>query len=366
MKIDRSLENEVILTARKFAARHIAPVASDADHSGPAFPAEVFAKGIEAGFDRLALPENSGGSGLGMNEVGLLIETLARTCAGHAMVFGVQAAVTNSLREICAEEPGGIAREMVASRRPIAPALPEPLSGMDFDAGFTIAEKGTGFLVSGERLVVNAAPSAAILAFAKDPDGALSAILLDVPGLDSPEPALGLRAMPIVLLRLEDYNVPRDRVIARGPAATDLASGLLRGLCLVASAAASGVMSAACRKAYAYTAERYQGGKMIIDHSHLRSILGGMSALAKASEGAVRDAAARPEDLLSALGTKAAVTGNAVKVCTDAVQVLGGYGYMRDFGLEKMMRDAAVLSLIPISNNRAELLMAAIEKESTD
>jgi len=114
--------------------------------------------------------------------------------------------------------------------------------------------------------------------------------------------------------------------------------------------------------ALAYAAERYQGGKQIIDHSHLRTILGAMSAQTITIDGAVQAAAARPKDVRLALGTKIIATGAALGVCTDAVQLLGGYGYMREYGLEKAMRDAAVLGLLPLSNARAELLVAAHDK----
>jgi alkylation response protein AidB-like acyl-CoA dehydrogenase len=102
---------------------------------------------------------------------------------------------------------------------------------------------------------------------------------------------------------------------------------------------------------------------MIIDHSHLRNLLGRMRADAAASWGAVSHLASETSDDVAALGIKVSVTESAVRVCTDAVQVLGGYGYMRDYGLEKTMRDAAVLSLLPLSNARAELLITSIENE---
>jgi len=101
---------------------------------------------------------------------------------------------------------------------------------------------------------------------------------------------------------------------------------------------------------------------MIGDHSHMRTILGRMAAEATAARGVVAHAAATP-DGRTALAAKAVVTDTAVRVCTDAVQVLGGYGYMREYGIEKAMRDAAVLALLPISNAAAELLIAETDRE---
>lgn len=102
---------------------------------------------------------------------------------------------------------------------------------------------------------------------------------------------------------------------------------------------------------------------MIVDHSHLQNIFGSISVLAGAAAGAVLHASEYPDDILCALKAKAFATDSAVKASTDAVQLLGGYGYMRDYGLEKIMRDAAMLSLLPVSNARAEIMIAIAEKE---
>jgi alkylation response protein AidB-like acyl-CoA dehydrogenase len=134
---------------------------------------------------------------------------------------------------------------------------------------------------------------------------------------------------------------------------------LVGAVSLAVAAAASGVMADAYERALRYAAERYQGGRMIIEHSHLREILGTMSAAARSSAALVREAARDPDDADQALAVKIAVTEQAVSTCTDAVQVLGGYGYVRDYGVEKSMRDAATLSLLPMSNIHARLLLAA-------
>jgi alkylation response protein AidB-like acyl-CoA dehydrogenase len=359
--------NEVARTASKFAARHIAPAAMEADHADPRFPEEVFVSGLEAGFDRFILPEAAGGHGFRPADLCALVKTLAESCAGHAMVFGFHAAALKALFDAATPTSAPLVEEVLSSRRPIAVTIPEPISSTDFEPILT-ATQGKLFQLSGqEGLAINGAASAWFLLFAKAADGTALAILSAanpktlVPG--EPEATLGLRAMAVCPVKVENHAVPEANLIAQGNGALSFYRSLLSGLCMVTAASSCGLMTSVLKKVLKYAGERYQGGKMIIDHSHVRNILGRMKADATTSWGAVSHLAEEETDLVAALGTKVSVTESAVKVCTDAVQILGGYGYMRDYGLEKAMRDAAVLSLLPVSNARAELLITAIEKE---
>jgi hypothetical protein len=209
-------------------------------------------------------------------------------------------------------------------------------------------------------------PEGALLAFATGPGGALHAVWVDpaATALAAVEPALGLRAMPIAPLALADREVTAGvEGIAAGPAAIALHRGLVARLALGVAAVAGGVTRMAASAALAYAADRYQGGQQIIDHSHLRGLLGAMAASARCADGVVAAAAARPDDLALALAAKIEVTERALAVTTDAVQVLGGYGYMREYGLERAMRDAMVLALLPIDNARARLWLVSEEQE---
>jgi alkylation response protein AidB-like acyl-CoA dehydrogenase len=359
--------NELVQTAVKFASRHIAPAAIETDHSDPRFPEEVFVHGIEAGFDRFILPEASGGHGFRPVDLCALVKTLAESCAGHAMVFGVHAAALKALSEAATPTSGPLMKEVIASGQPLAAAIPEPTSTDDFEATLTATQREV-FQLSGQGgLAVNGATSGWFILFAKTADGTPLAFLSGsnpktfVPG--APEPTLGLRAMPVCELNVENHEVPEAKVIAQGNVALSFYRALLSNLSLVTASASCGLMTSVLKKALKYAGERHQGGKVIIDHSHIRNILGRMKADAVTCWGAVSHLAEQETDLVAALGTKVSVTESAVRVCTDAVQILGGYGYMRDYGLEKAMRDAAVLSLLPVSNARAELLITAMEKE---
>ncbi len=360
--------NELVQTASKFASRHIAPDAMETDHFDPRFPEEIFAAGIEAGFDRFILPESAGGSGFAPADLCALVKTIAESCAAHAMVFGIHAAALKALHGAGMPTSASLVQKILQSGRPVAVAIPDPSSSADFDCAL-MAMQGKGLFLSGDGgLAVNGSPSAWFVLFAKTPDGTPVAMVSTsnpktlVPG--EPEFALGLRAMPICTVKTDNHPVQEGDVIAIGPEAVAFYRSLISDLCMVAAFASCGLMSAALKMAVKYAGERYQGGRMIIDHSHMRTLLGRMKADAVSSWGAASHLAAENPDLVAALGTKVSVTESAVRLCTDAVQVLGGYGYMREYGLEKLMRDAAVLSLLPLSNARAELLITAIEKEA--
>jgi alkylation response protein AidB-like acyl-CoA dehydrogenase len=356
---------EVTRTAERFAARHIGPAAAELDHGDPAFPDAAFAQGIEAGFDRAALPEDAGGIGFAPVEFTTLLTALARTCAGHAAMFGVHAAVLGAIHEAGGNRRATILEQVLASGRPVGVAMPEPLPPDDFDTGVSIDVKRVATGPAG--LAFNVAPDGFVAAFAKDQHGEPLAFLAR-PGegvaLGELELTLGLHAMPMATLSVDGYSLPAARTVAAGEQATAFYRRLLAALSVAVGATAVGVMQAARRKALEYAAQRYQGGQMIVDHTHLRQILGAMATAEAAADGAVSRAAMRPADFAAALAAKAAATEAAVRLCTDAVQVLGGYGYMRDYGLEKRMRDAATLALLPISNPRAELLIAALDRQS--
>jgi alkylation response protein AidB-like acyl-CoA dehydrogenase len=366
-------EDEVRRLAGKFAERHLAPKAAARDHDDPSFPADIFRQGLAAGFDRFVLPERLGGHGFPMAALTSLVATLAETCAGHAMVFGVHAATLRAIAEALPEASGpeptaALIERLCQAGEPLAVTLPEAIATGEFDATVTATETAADTVeLAGELpLAFNVAPAATVVVFARSAAGGPLALLLAGEGQarwhGRPERTLGLRAMPVAQLSLPACAVPSSWLVAAGTAASRLYDRLVGNLSLVVAAAASGLMKQAHQRALTYAAERYQGGKMIIDHTHLREILGAMSTAVRASASVVAHAAGEPADERLSLAAKVSVTEDAVRTCSDAVQVLGGYGYMREFGVEKALRDAATLALLPMSNARARLLLAAADQ----
>ncbi len=163
--------NELVQTASKFASRHIAPDAMETDHFDPRFPEEIFAAGIEAGFDRFILPESAGGSGFAPADLCALVKTIAESCAAHAMVFGIHAAALKALHGAGMPTSASLVQKILQSGRPVAVAIPDPSSSADFDCAL-MAMQGKGLFLSGDGgLAVNGSPSAWFVLFAKTPDG---------------------------------------------------------------------------------------------------------------------------------------------------------------------------------------------------
>lgn len=354
MAIDRDALFNVVQTAETFCARHILPGAADLDHADSGFPEATFSHGVKAGFDRFTLPESAGGYGFDLAALCALIRTLAQTCAGHAMVFGVHAAIVNALQAFATDAH---LAKIFESGRPVGCTMPEPLGENDIDAPSISDPFG---------LAINSAAGGFVVTFAKNDQWRLLACLANAGAdgfvLGEPESVLGLRAMPLRELAFDRGTVDSGSILAEGSDAHDFYRCLVGRLCLVVAAAASGLAQSASRQALEYAGQRYQGGGMIIDHSHLRSLLGRMCAQNASAGGSLMAAAQDGANLSLALAVKFGLTEQAVDTCTDAVQILGGYGYMREYGLEKKMRDAAVLSLLPVSNERAKLMVAQIEK----
>ena len=348
MAIDAPQTAHVRASAERFAARYVAPRAADADHGQPGFPSEMFAQGVMAGFDRLLLPEAAGGADMTPSDLCALVHTLAKSCAGHALVVGVHAASIAALHACGADA----VQEVIQASVPLGVVYPNPSPG------------GAGFEPSwdGEPIwAINAASGGFVLRFDAGGEGEPQARIgrLEANAMLEPEPALGLRALTLV-------DVTRAGVhwntLVSGQAANELYLRLGAGLCRAVAAAAAGLAEQACDKAIEYARERYQGGRLIVDHAHVRALLGAMQAQAFSAAAAVQLAARRPASVEAAIEAKIAATDAALRCATDAVQVLGGYGYMRGYGLEKAMRDAAVLTLLPISNLRAEMLSTALRR----
>lgn len=358
--MSREQRQHVREMAERFAQRHIAPLVehSTADTDGAI--SALFQAGQAAGFDRIALDEDSGGFGFGLPELCILTATLAETSASFAMRFAIQAAVVTTLNSrFCELE--------IEIEIPLGLVLGEPTSMNDFDHLTSVDIEGDVLVPKnlGPMLAVNAAAGEDVLWCTKDVHGSAVLLLIDPAEMGwslNRETSLGLDAMPVGFLQPVDGRATAGwQVLERGKAAHELYGGLFANLCLVSAAVASGLAKNAHQRALAYAAARYQGGQQIIDHSHLRTILGAMAADGAVAQTAVLGAATDFSHR-QALATKISISDRCVKVCTDAVQLLGGYGYMKDYGLEGAMRDAATLSLLPMSNARAELLLAAVDR----
>jgi alkylation response protein AidB-like acyl-CoA dehydrogenase len=354
---------DLIRLVRDLAAKELAPRAAEAEAT-ETFPREVFRLIGRAGILGLPYPEEYGGGGQPYEVYLQAIEEIASVWASVGVGVSVHALSCFGLVTKGTEEqkrrwlPDLLGGELLG-----AYCLSEPHAGSDPAAmRTTAAADGDGYVLNGTKAWVTHGGHAdfyKVMARTSD-DGArgITCFLVDAgtPGLtaDPPERKMGLTGSATAIMRFDDVRVPAERRLgAEGEglkiALAGLDSGRL-GIAAVATGLAQGALDTATE--YAKTRETF--GNRIIDHQGLAFVLADMEAAVESAR-ATYLAAARLRDLGLPFSTEASVaklvaTDNAMKVTTDAVQVLGGYGYTRDFPVERYMREAKVMQIFEGTN----------------
>ncbi|MGW0604540.1 acyl-CoA dehydrogenase family protein [Streptomyces sp. NPDC002640] len=367
--VDRALPTEeardLLALVRDIAQREIAPKAADEEEAG-VFPRDLFTLLSEAGL--LGLPyESEHGGGDQPYEVYLqVLEELAaarltvglgvsvHTLSCHALAhFGTK---QQKLEHLPAMLGGGLLG---------AYCLSEPASGSDAASLRTraVREGGDGdWVVEGTKAWITHGGVADFYTLmartgVEGPRG-ISAFLVpgDAPGLSAaaPEKKMGMKGSPTAQVHFDGVRLADDRRIGEEGQGFAIALAALDSGRLGIAACAIGVAQAALDAATAYAGERRQFGRPIGDFQGLRFLLADMATQVEAGR-ALYLAAARLRDAGRPFSRQAAMaklfcTDAAMKVTTDAVQVLGGYGYTADFPVERHMREAKVLQIVEGTN----------------
>ncbi|MGH3509561.1 MAG: acyl-CoA dehydrogenase family protein [Nocardioidaceae bacterium] len=353
---------DLIRLVRDLATKELAPRAAEAEAT-ETFPREQFRTLGRAGLLGLPYPEQYGGGGQpyevylqALEEIGSAWATLGVGVSVHVLsCFGLATHGTEEQRR-------SMLPEMVGGELLGAYCLSEPQAGSDPAAMTTAARrKGDGYVINGTKAWVTHGGHAdyyKVMARTGPGRDGISCFLVpsDAPGLtaDPPEHKMGLTGSSTTLLRLEDVYVEADRLIGAEGDGLKIALTALDAGRLGIAAAATGVAQAALDVATAYARERRTFDKPIIEHQGLAFLLADMTAAVESAR-ATYLAAARRKDQGLPFTTQASVaklvaTDNAMRVTTDAVQVLGGYGYTRDFPVERYMREAKVMQIFEGTN----------------
>ncbi|NBM17892.1 acyl-CoA dehydrogenase family protein [Streptomyces sp. GC420] len=369
---------DLIGLTRELAEKELAPRVAEAE-AGEKFPRDVFRSLGRAGLLGLPYPEEYGGSGQPyevylqmLEEMGAVWSSVGVGVSVHALscfalaVFGTG----EQRREWLPDMLGG---ELLG-----AYCLSEPHAGSDPAAMRTRAVRdGDHYVVNGAKAWTTHGGHAdfytVMARTSEDRSHGISCFLIpaDTPGLsaDPPERKMGLTGSATATMRFDDVRVPVERRIgAEGQGLQIALAGLDSGRLGIA-AVATGLAQGALDHALRYARERETFGKPIIEHQGLAFVLADMAAAVDAAR-AVTLAAARLKDLGLPFGREAAVakmtaTDNAMKVTTDAVQVLGGYGYTRDFPVERYMREAKVMQIFEGTNQIQRMVISrALKKDN--
>jgi alkylation response protein AidB-like acyl-CoA dehydrogenase len=366
MPADRLLPTEeaadLLRLTREIVTKELAPRVAEAEAT-ETFPREVFRTLGRAGLLSLPYPEEYGGGGQPYEVYLQVLEEIAAVWSSVGVGVSVHALSCFGLFTKGTEEqrqrwlPDMLGGELLG-----AYALSEPHAGSDPAAMTTKAVRdGDGYVLSGTKAWITHGGHAdfyKVMARTSDDRNAISCFLVpaDADGLstDPPERKMGLTGSSTTTLRLDRVRVPEERRLgAEGEGLRIALEGLDSGRLGIA-AVATGLAQGALDHAVAYARERTTFGKRIIDHQGLAFVLADMAAAVESARATTLHAA-RLRDRGRPFGKEASIaklvaTDNAMKVTTDAVQVLGGYGYTRDFPVERYMREAKVMQIFEGTN----------------
>ncbi len=360
--IDFSLSEEqkaLVETARRFTKERIIPVAAEADRESR-FPMAVFKDAWEIGLVNTCCPAEYGGSGMGEVENALLTEELAYGCTG------IQTSITANVLALTPIKLGGTEEQKkkyfgLLNSEPIMAsyATSEPDAGSDVAGLKTRFEKhGDDYVLNGQKCwITNASYASFYVIFAtSNPEKrhkGIAAFIVDrdTPGLKvgKKEDKLGQRASDTAQVFLEDVKVPKENLLAPEGHGFKLAMETFNQTRPDIAAGATGLMRRALDECVAYAKERKTFGTPIANHQLVQWMIAEMAIRAEATRLLYLKAAWNLDngvrDPIVSSFAKGFGADAAMATAVDAVQVFGGNGYVKEYPVEKLMRDAKVLQI---------------------
>ncbi|MEL0013123.1 MAG: acyl-CoA dehydrogenase family protein [Alphaproteobacteria bacterium] len=361
---------------RRFAEQEVAPIADEIDHEDR-FPAEIIPKFGDLGLLQWSVPEEYGGPGGSLTKLCIAREELARYSLSLSVMVGENGnGMALPLLFGGSEEQKRKYFPMLAEGRTlVAFALSEPEAGSDAASLRTRAVRdGDDWLITGNKIFVTCGPVADyVLVLARTNDAprakGVSAFIVDtgLPGVvRGPKNAkMGYNgATPNCDFFFEDVRVPADAMVGGDGEGFAIAMKCMEFNRPAMSASALGIAQGALDQAVAFAKDRKQFGKPISDFQGLQFMMADMAMQVAAARSLLYEVTARYDrgemdgyGGLSAM-VKTLASDAAMKVTTDAVQILGGYGYMKEFPVERMMRDAKVTQIFEGTNQIQRMLVA--------
>ncbi len=373
--IDFSLTEEqqaLQAMAREFALKEMRPKAAYYDR-GNEFPAEIMRKAFEAGFLTCNIPEEYGGGGLGDLDTVIISEELSAGCAGMFTTIMANALAFTPIILFGSDEQkkkflSPFTREMGFASF----CLTEREAGSDAGSLKTRAEKkGSEYIINGSKcFITNGGLARLYVVFAlTDPDkGArgISAFLVprDTPGIvvGKEEDKMGHRASNTVELFFEEVRVPEENILGREGMGFIVAMKTLDKTRISVGAAGIGVAKTALEYAIDYAKGRVQFGKPIATFQHIAFKIAQIAMEIEAGRRLVYYAAwladqGKPCGRESAMA-KCFGSDLAMRATVDCLQIFGGYGYMKDYPMEKLVRDAKLLQIYEGTNEIQRLIIS--------
>lgn len=368
------LQKDLQKFARDFANKELAPVVADIDHNHGPFPMDVFKKFCEVGFNTMFLPEKYGGEGLGALDMVIVQEEFAKVDAGFICSATTGEFGFEPILHFGTEEQKNYYMSFILDGKLGAFALTEPGSGSDAGNTKTTAKKdGDDWIINGTKCFITSGGIADVYTVFAQTDKSKGTkgitcfiVEKDRAGVSAgkPEDKMGMVLSNTTDVIFEDVRIPdKNRVgeIGQGYKIALTCLDRSRG---VNSYGAVGIAQRAIDEAVAYANERITMGKPIWQHQMVMQLIADMEIQTAAARSLLWDCARMVDagiiDSKFGAITKTFCADAAMAVTENAVQIMGGYGYSREYPVEKLMRDAKLWQIFEGTNQIQRMVIAGV------
>jgi len=361
-------------TARDFAEKELKPIASKIDEEA-CFPTENVKKLGELGFMGMMVPEEFGGAGLDSVSYAIAVEEISRGCASTGVIMSVNnSLVCQPILELgTPEQKKRFLPDLATGKKLGAFSLTEPEAGSDAgNVQTTAVLQGDNYVINGTKIFVTSGGKADIVLLFASTDKSLkakglTAFLVEkgTPGfkVGKKENKMGIRASETTELIFEDCKVPKANLMGQPGQGFKIAMKTLDGGRIGIAAQAVGIAQACLEAAVKYSKERKQFGKPICEFQAIQWLLANMAVEVDAARFLTLRAAYTKDKGLNyskeAAMAKLFAAETAVKTAINAVQVHGGYGYMKEYDVERYFRDAKITEIYEGTSEVQRMVIAA-------
>jgi alkylation response protein AidB-like acyl-CoA dehydrogenase len=362
--------NQIIESVRKMALKEI-PTFQKEEFYGT-LPRGLFDSMANLGLTGLSISEQGGGMGAPAKLIAAVLEEIAQVDLGPSIFLSVHLMVSKMIETFgTASQKEKYLAGMIEGKLLAAFGLTEANAGSDASAIKTAAkETPTGFVLNGSKIYITSAGWADLyVVFAKMPDGKMSAFIVPAKTkglvISPPEKKMGCELSPIATLTFENMELPKEALLGEVGQGYKVALNGLAGGRVSIAACANGLSKSALQRSLDFLKEREQFGKPLIEMQGLQFMLADMRIkletarliTAQAADKIDGGASQGDQRLFSSIA-KCYATDSAMSVTTDAVQLFGGAGYIKEYQVERLMRDAKMLQIVEGTNQIQRMIIA--------